>query len=79
MVTGSGFDARSRSRKASGVARKTGTLIMVMCWRPPSGNLNCRAMPCTPLAASDWLGLPPPREKRATTGTGWPLNKAERL
>ena len=37
------------------------------------GRLNCSAMLRWLLALSGALGLPPPIEKRATTGTGWPL------
>ena len=50
-----------------------------MCWRPPPGRWNSRAMPRGAGAASGTLGSPPPSEKRATTGMGLPENRAERL
>jgi hypothetical protein len=51
---------------------------MVMCC-VPFGKCISSAMPRGAGAASGTFGLPPPTEKRATTGTLLPENNAERL
>jgi len=77
-VTGSGFNASISSRNVRGMAGKNmGVLIIVMCRRLPLGSLNSSAMPRGLLFVSDACGSPSASEKRATTGTGCPENKAD--
>ena len=58
----------------SGVAApNTGAEMLPICQRSPPGRSNCSARLRWLLALSGALGLPPPTEKRTTTGTGWPL------
>src|ERR1700733_7184716 len=79
-VFGSGLEASIASRKELGDdAAKIGTLIMVMCCKPPPVRRNSRAMPRGAGAASGTSGLPPPSENRATTGMVLPVNNGERL
>src|ERR1700733_8082006 len=79
-VLGSGFDASMASLNEAGEpAAKIGTLIMVMCCKPPPARRNSRAIPRGAGAASGTSGLPPPSENRATTGMALPVNNGERL
>src|SRR5580698_1462100 len=79
-VFGSGFDASMASLNEAGEdAAKIGTLIMVMCCKPPLARRNSRAIPRGAGAASGTSGLPPPSENRATTGMDLPVNNGDRL
>ena len=75
LVSASGSSDSSRPMNCSGEdAPNTGAEMLPICQRSPPGSSNCSAMLRWLRALSGALGLPPPMEKRATTGTGWPLN-----